>query len=451
MTDVIELGEDHGIVDDSLLIVPARRLRRDRRIARVAFLGVAVALVISSAVAPVASTLSVLATVSVSGDSQLLATGNQLFVADGGSRRLASYPLPSIDGKASKAPRWSVPLDMSADGIEIRDGVLVVERWTGVSRGAHLEVFDPRTGTVLWVSSNVAADFDVEAGTLLLVGADGRDVQLVDVRTGVALWGKQMSADCEPTFATTDPTVDVSEGATPNRLVEACALTSTLRTFDLVSGAQIASRHVPLGTPAAPIPLSWQPSISVTSVSNTVITAHSASPEPVLDGYDTDTLRTLWSGRPDPPTGGMYGCGTALCLDIGAIEEVIDVHTGSLIRIRTEEQAHEAAAPAAPSPPTIALVPDPTKVPTTKSQQSDATVVSTPTGLSAEAPTFHGTSVNWVAVMSFTGAAPGDVALRGIEPLQGASPDSCVTEPGVLACATSPGTLTLWRLPAGLG
>ncbi len=70
-----------------------------------------------------------------------------------------------------------------------------------------------------------------------------------------------------------------------------------------------------------------------------------------------------------------------------------------------------------------------------------------------ETPVYRGVTPwsVWGAIRTSDRTAPGGAVVSRSQLLKGVGPDSCITVPSILVCATKADEFTLWQLPAGLG
>jgi hypothetical protein len=455
VTAVIDLGEGHGDVGAASPVI-GPRLKLDKRIG-VAVVAIVVLALITAGAPLLPPPVPRLLSVPASSEDAIMLDAGHLYVADTNGRHatLSSYAVPGGTSSAEVPAgvsdgtgpldlgEWSVGIDMSpADlSMELRYGLLLLQQFQGSGVGTRLEVFDPRTGRQLWRSGGTMFGRPGPPGTLLLNGPVDNEVQAVDLRTGRPRWQMFLSGDCQYAVSPVGETVEVPA----QRLIEVCEKDSQVHVIDLATGTETGSAPVNLGDPEAPPPSEWSQRFSLTVLGGVIVVAHGDTPTPVIDAYAEDGLRPIWGGKKFVLVRGIYDCLGKLCVDGEGVQSVLDPHTGHALPPIVDPPLPPA------KPNAFVLVVDPTSPVATLSGSTAIELPARSIGESMPAPVYRGAWEVWASVKSPNDKSIGGVHVSHLQLLHGVRPDSCVTVPALLLCATATNELTLWRLPAYLG
>ncbi len=430
----IDLGEDHGAVPETAR-GPRVRLRFGRPV-RLAVPIFAVLFLLSAAahVAPVP--LPPVTRIAVAADDHVAVVGSAAVVLGTRSGRgvIRSYNLEA----SRRGFDWSAPLDVAPGDADVRliAGVVVAE--TQSPGGTTLtEAFDARTGERLWRSRDALSEFGPAGDVTLQTPAAGGGTVLhrVDVRSGATRWTLPIAANCS-TQDIVDPAHGVADG-----LVEMCfdptisgartLFHPILRVVDMVSGTLRASRSLDLAVdPSLLRSEGGLPQPQVAIVDGLVVLLHVNIPFSMADAFRVADLHPVWSSVAIADLDALQRCGAAYCLATTDGVARIDPTTGAL------------GPGAGPTPDTglgtlnFLLIPV---------GAMPLTVISAPEGQTVAVPA-AGAGRVWLVGERAVG--DGGQPLRTlIEQLDGVDADACLRMSDYLACATSHGNLTLWRLP----
>lgn len=284
--------------------------------------------------------------------------------------------LLTVTGSAVPRPHglptlWSVPFNESSDSFQLSDGVFYLMTTFG---GTAVTAYDARTGAVRWKNTDVldAASLHTIDHGVVLLPADYASVQqnapdgtvsseefyrataALDTATGRTRW--RTSGDVS--FATDDlailtehhldrngfrtlravrlrdgspawsRTADgyrgwvVTDGPPYERIV-AVTRQGVVEVIDTADGRVLTSKKVP-----------WQESEATgeyTSVGldgRFLYVTYSTRRETTVVGYEADTMRELWRRDIGSPSGGVFNCGSLVCLNTETETAAYDRDTG---------------------------------------------------------------------------------------------------------------------------
>lgn len=394
-------------------------------------LGVPLAAVLLSLAASVpapAAPLSQVATVPFGDQASVAVHGNELFVLDNSDdrNRLRAF---AINGGRQL---WSTSVAEAASDSVLSyvsgtagDAVLV-SLDPDQSNGIHTQVFDASTGHELWSSNDgvfsIATNGDiVTRSSVQTNGADigdrppapfGWTFQRRGLRTGQTGWSRDVAVDCTPQLVR-DPEHGMADG-----IVETCGSAPHLRLIDIADGKLAAQLSTAMtGAPQAFV------------FGDAVVVMSPETGDSRLDGFQGAALAPLWS-TPDAvqPWQHAIGCGSILCLnsDFGTVG----------INPRTGEATQGPPSGDTGLLPTIVMLPDRAPAGATYNRPQtvpDGQAVTIPAPVSGDA---------WVERV-----AAGALIPKLLQKLPGVGVASCLRMDAYLACVTSLGRLSLWRLP----
>ena len=316
-------------------------------------------------------------------------------------------------------------------------GVVVAETQSPDAGTTLTEAFDARTGERLWRSRDALSEFGPADDVTLHTPAAGGGTVLhrVDVRTGATRWTLPIAANCS-TQDVVDPTHGVADG-----LVEMCFDPSIsgartlfhpiLRVVDMVSGTIRASRSLDLAVdPSLLRSEGGLPQPQVDIVDGLVVLLYVNIPFSMADAFQIADLRPVWSSVAIADLDALQRCGTSYCLATTDGVAPIDPSTGRL------GPGVETVTDTGPGTLNFLLVPV---------GAVSSTVIEAPEGQTVAVPA---AGVGRVWLVGERAVGDGGQPMRTlIEQLDGVDANACLRMGGYLACATSPGDLTFWRLP----
>lgn len=415
---VVDLG---NVTDRSTAPDPLPR-RSAKRSIGLAFL-VTTALLLLAAAGPLTrSTLTVVADAPVGSQAHVLLTGGRLFVDSYGEKNtITAY---ALDGGRRL---WSTDDAEEPDlgALLAVDGTIVVSTSGIAPHETNTESFDQATGRRLWASESgyavvtshgVLLQSPPSAATFADGFVDSAGYQLLDPRTGQAIWSLHIPDGCVTALA---------ETGVPTTLVEVCVTDSSVRAIDLADGRTVAERLVPLGqdvnvAPLDPSEVMERPQVTV--IGATLLISRASVPTPTVDAYALDGLLSeRWSGLTEPQAQYVEPCGDAICFYTTGQNGIrIDVTTG-------ESLGPIAAPPVRVAPGSLAVV-------ATNGIQPQA-ILNSPAGTDVAVQP-DGNAPVWLE------RTPGEL----IAPLPGAGPTSCAQTAGYIVCATLDSRVRVWRL-----
>jgi hypothetical protein len=429
------------------------RWTRSRRIAlrRVWWAVPLVALLslVAAAQAAPASPLRLVARVPVGIDATVMVHGSALYVYEtsGLHNGITAYEVDTGERL------WSATtLEIAAlSTMRYVDGYVIVSMVDTDSVGQHTIALDPRTGREAWTSDLGLAR---PAAGGVLVEAMSRPpgfnypgtpstglFSLLDSQTGRPRWTYPILENCITAFGDAPANVPVTT------LVELCPNSSTLSLINVADGHAVAVRHVELGDPDTnfELPAADQldtPRLVVTA--SAVLVAHADQPTPTVDAYAVGDLRPLWTGVPFTGTDDLQACDPYVCVyGAGALGVRIDATTGRDIGV---------APPIPPGPDEGSFVllgvdrADPMSDRVAISSAADGLGVPlVPPGALPAQPAIDAWLATWHAGPSSAENPAGGFG-SPIELLRSASAPSCAAVAAYLACTSTPGRLTVWRI-----
>jgi hypothetical protein len=310
---LIDLGDDWSVAED----VPSRR-RRPRSRLLVAGIGL-LALLLPTAAAPPQPVFVQLTTISVQGPVTVESGPAAVFVGEQASGVAATVSRYSI---STGRRMWSAPVAEAPESLRYVDSAhaLAVSTFEPVPNSSRLTVLDADTGRQLWSSAGYLLwpwppDGRVErdAPAVLLVGdsSEPRQLRLVEMRTGRALWSRPIATGSEVQLA------DWAATGQPDILVIAPDGTATLLAHD-TGAVRAASRLGSLTGPGTPDDPTGQTSLSVVG-GQLIVQLRDDSATTLVD-YDLPSLTERWRR-----TGAYFGfpndCGPVLC--VGELNRMI--------------------------------------------------------------------------------------------------------------------------------
>lgn len=326
---------------------------------------------------------------------------------------------------------WSTPLTVLTHGSSlVRSGnAAVVTYSSDTVNGDMTNAVDIDTGRMLWRSP--AWVLDTRDGNLIMVDSQKstlQEVSAVDPITGTRVWSQTVGASCRD---------DVGFA-----YVQVCE-DGVMRVVDMKSGALRAQRTLDIGGFVQTFD-DYQNPPQIAQDGNVVLVGHFTQGEPVLEAFDTFTLRRLWIRQYDPAAD-LAACGPLFCMAGERVALAFDPRTGE--------------GRPFPSYPTISHVqglPQPAAigedaagekayalVPAANHRGTFTGAVDLPFAADSEpvlVPTPGRHSAYLAAVDFRTGR------MRIIDKLDGVGADSCVAMSGYLACAKTGNMLQFWVL-----